>query len=70
MSALEADEQQELRNTSRRMAAMAELQWQALMDTELPERIVDQAFLAWWNSMIGPKLEMPDFSSLFNTDNS
>lgn len=63
---LELDEQQEFRTAMRKMTALGELMWEALLEIEVPDLMREQMFTIWWTSMFTPKLEMPDFSKLFN----
>lgn len=66
--ALDRDQAQQLRHGCRQLAAHAEIMWEALIETELPTDVVDDCFRIWWQFMFTPKMELPDFSSLFRTD--
>ena len=65
--AMERDQAQEVRQAARVMTQNAEIMWQTLEDSILPESVVDECFIIWWKYMLSPKLELPDFSKLFDT---
>ncbi len=68
---LEPDELQEHTHAARRLAAYANVQWQALDEISagvIPEEVRKAMFLKWWEFMMTPRVEMPpfpDFSKMF-----
>lgn len=66
-TALAADEAQEFRHSSRKMAALAEINWESLMTTSIPMDVCQEMLLAWWKQMLTPEIKLPDFGSIFKT---
>lgn len=65
---LDRDELQQHRHLSRKLAEMAEIQWQALQRTDIPDELAREMMLAWWTSSMAPRMEFPDLSALFRQD--
>jgi DUF1365 family protein len=65
--ALELDELQELSNNARKLAQMAYVMWTAIDEFDFPHESKQAMLHAWWNTLITPKLEFPDFSNLFKS---
>lgn len=62
---LDLDTAQQLRHAARNLAQNAEIMYGALLDADLPERVVEKAFLEWWRITLTPQVEFPDISKMF-----
>lgn len=62
---LAPDEEQEWRHGARKMAAMADIMWAALLDTAIPLDTQTVMFQDWWKELVTPRVEPPDLSEIF-----
>jgi len=65
---LDADEHQEMKNTARRLAGIADVMWAELSKTAIPDEVAEQMFVEWWKVLVTPRIEMPDFSKIFKPE--
>lgn len=63
---LEADERQEWTHQARKIAEMADILNTELEATLIPRHVTELMLVAWWESSLKPKVEFPDFRSLFS----
>lgn len=64
---LAPDEEQEWRHGARKMAAMADIMWEALLNTTIPLDTQTIMFQEWWKQLVTPKVEFPDITQMFRT---
>lgn len=67
LDALPLDTVQELRHSARSLAHNADIMYSALAEADMPDRVVEEAFLIWWKICLTPGIQMPDFSALLGS---